>query len=205
MLVFPKEHFSWNQLLTWEKSRELYKENYFGINPRKPLINRGMAKGKQMADALVNGELSGDEILDTVIVRLPKFEVMDIPFLVEMKIEKDKMPLWIQPDSYKEDLSEYLEYKTSQTVWTKKQADEHRQIDFYDVGIYIKTGKIPKHSIIDVRTQKEFPEDKDSRLITTGEFKVIKTERSLTDILKMMKRIKKAIKEISEEYNNYLF
>jgi len=211
MLIFPKPHFSWNQLQIWERSKEEYRQTYYPKDSKvQKFVNRGMAKGKQMANALKDEELSGDEILDTVIVRLPKLEIMDIPFLVDFRMAPGKdniIPLWIQPDSYKKDLTEYLEYKTSQVIWTKKMADEHRQIDFYDVGIWIKANGefIPKHNIVDVRTKKEDTDDMYSKIVATGDFRVIETKRSIRDIIKMMARIKKAVKEISEDYKNYLF
>ncbi|MDD5068059.1 MAG: hypothetical protein PHN89_00460 [Candidatus Pacebacteria bacterium] len=203
MLIFPKQHFSWNQLQAWETDKELYRQKYFTKEGVANLTNRGMAKGKEMAEALEAKKLSGDPLMDAVMVMLPKFEIMDIEFLVDFRIDGDIIPLWIQPDSYKADLTEYLEYKTSQIPWTKKMADEHRQIDFYDVGIWIrKNGQfIPKHKIIDVRTRK----DPRGKIMATGEFFEIETKRSTADILRMMVRIKKAVKEISEEYNKFLF
>jgi hypothetical protein len=165
-----------------------------------------MAKGKEVADAFFERKMTGDVVMDAVIARVPKLEIMDVEFMSDFRTSsREIIPLWIQPDSYRKDLTEYLEYKTSQRPWTQKQADEHGQITFYDVGIFCLKNFIPRHKLIDIRTAKENPDDPNSRIVATGEFKEIETKRSILDIIKMIHRIDKAVKEISEEYQKFLF
>jgi len=214
MLILPREHFSWGQLFLWETDKEKYKELYFFDGERfKP--NWGMKKGKEMADALISRELTGDIILDTVLEMLPEYEIKDVPFLVDYKIGKDIVKLWIQPDSYKKDLSATIEYKTAQvgenalgekkTFWSQKMADEHGQITFYSAGIYLKTKKIPGSKLIEVETEKSDKGEKFSKLVATGEYRCFETNRSLAQILRMLARINKAVNDISKEYQEYLF
>jgi hypothetical protein len=216
MIILPRDHFSWNQLNTWETDRELYKAIYFKEDESKRFKpNRGMKKGKQMADSLESGEASGDILLDSIIQNLPKFEIMDKVFYAELPIGKDKIRLHIQPDTMKKDLSDYYEYKTAQveynkkgekkTFWSQEKADKHGQIDFYDVGIYLLTRKIPNHSLIEIETEKVDPENIYSKLEATGCINIYPTKRGLHQILRMMARITIAIKEISKEYEEFLF
>ena len=214
MLILPREHFSWGQLFLWETDKEKYKQLYFFDGGRfRP--NKGMIKGKEMADALISGDLTGDIALDMVMEMLPKCEIKDVPFLVDYKIGKDIVKLWIQPDSYAEDLSETIEYKTAQvgenalgekkTFWTQKMVDEHGQITFYSAGIYLKTKKIPGSKLVEVETEKEDKGNMWSKLVATGEYRCFETKRSLAQILRMLARISKAVKEINKEYQEYLF
>jgi len=216
MIILPRDHFSWNQLQTWEKDKELYKAIYFNEDESKKFKpNRGMKKGKQMADSLESGEASGDILLDAVIQNLPKFEIMDKVFYAELPIGKDKIKLHIQPDTYEKDLSKYYEYKTGQigydakgekkTAWNQAKANKHGQMDFYDTGIYLITKKIPDHWLVEVETEKVDPTNKWSKLEATGHVNIYHTVRTTAQILKMMARITKAIKEISKEYEEFLY
>ena len=214
MIILPREHFSWGQLSLWETDKEKYKKLYF-LDGERFRPNQGMIKGKEMADSLINGDLTGDILLDSVMEMLPKYEIKDVPFLVDYKIGKEIIKLWIQPDTYKKDLSETIEYKTAQigenalgekkTFWTQKMVDENGQITFYSTGIYLKTKKIPGSKLIEVETEKLNPGEKKSKLVATGEYNCFDTKRSLAQILRMLARINKATKEISKEYQEYLF
>jgi len=204
MIVLPRDHFSWYQLNLWETDKERYRQEYF-LGGKKFKPNQGMEKGKQMADSLASDELCGDPVLDIVMARLPKFEIRDVSFQVELKIDDQIIKLWIQPDSCKADFTELIEYKTSQTRWTKKDVDKLGQITFYETGIWILKKIIPKYKLVDIETEKIYPDNKYRPLRATGKFHIIETKREFSDIVKMLTRIKKAVREISEEYQKQLF
>ena len=193
----PRPYLSWSSLDLLERSEQGWIDHYvFG----KPVpINRGMAYGKAMADGLENGEATGDPLLDVVIARIPKFEFMDKEFRTEIKDGKKIIPILIKPDTTKEDLTAFKEFKTSQKPWTKKMVDDSGQITFYATGLYLMSGKIPHDiELINVLTEA----DEAGRLSATGDILRFPTVRTTAQIINMIVRMKKAwvrIGQIMEE------
>ncbi len=184
-----------------ERDEQKWKRIY--LEGEKNRINRGMAFGKVMADGLEKAELTGDLELDLVIEKIPKYENMDVAIFAEIKDKAGNIPLIAKPDTHKNDFSEFKEYKTGQTAWTKKKVDEFGQITFYATVMFIKTGKIPHNiELVHIVTEKEDPEQLESKLRATGEMKRYPTQRTMSQILNMMVRMKKnwrRIEQICEE------
>ncbi len=215
----PKPYLSQSSMILLEKNPEKWKEVYL-YGGRMP-INRGMAFGKKMATALENDEDTDDIELNAIMVTIPKFEVRDKiiqdPNGVEVeyynretdKIEivklpyiKDgntKIPILCKPDTSKLDLTGFKEYKTSQKRWTQRQVDENDQITFYATGMYLITKKIP----IDIELDEiETMTNEKGQVVATGKVYRHHTVRSMSQILNMMVRMKKAwstINKICEE------
>ena len=180
-----------------EKNPEQWKETY--LYGKKFGINRGMAIGKRMADGLENDEASGDVVMDLVMTKIPKFEMMDIEFRAELKNGKEKIQILCKPDTWKKDMTAFKEYKTAQKRWTKKQVDESGQVTFYAMGMFLKTGKIPGEiELVEVETKSALG----GEIECTGAIYRHHTVRSMGQILNMMVRARKAwekIKDITEK------
>jgi len=207
----PKPYLSFSQMTLFERSPELYVEQY--IYKKKQRINRNMAYGSQFAEGLESDEATGDPFLDLMAAKLPKFELMDRPVTDEKGIKiyferdktnifvpvlengKDPIPLLSLPDTAKSDYTAFKEYKTSVRRWTQKMVDESGQIGFYTTAIWLKTGKIPQDIEL-VNVEVEY--DPDGRLRPTGEIWRFPTKRDMTDIIKMTKRIRNAWSGIQE-------
>ncbi len=161
--------------------------------------NQGMALGSKVADSLETGVDTGDLDIDLVIASLPKFELMDHKFEAVLEIGGMKIPLLSKIDTAKKNLSAFKEYKTGATKWCQANVDKFGQITFYATLIYILKGKIPQDiELVWAPTKKNA--DGDPEL--TGEVKRYITKRTMTDILKMKVRMKKAwlrMGELSEE------
>lgn len=152
-------------------------------------INRGMALGKKMADALEADEDTGDLGMDIVISQLPKFELMDKMMEAEIMVQGEKIPIVIKPDTATKDLTGFKEYKTGVTKWDQRKVDEFGQITFYAVGCHAIKGKIPDDiELVWAPTQKT----PDGKVELTGDIKRFRTKRGLADILKMKIRMRKA-------------
>lgn len=186
------------QMLEIERSEEAYLKRY-GIDGRPLGINRGMALGSTIANALEKDEETGNAMKDFVVAMLPKYEIRDKMFYIDMKIGKEIIPIRIQPDSLKDDMSAFYEYKTgAEKSWTQKKVDEDDQITFYATGIYIKTKKIPRCELIWAPTRKVVGEDGIERPELTGEIVRFQTIRRMSHILKMMGRMRNAWTKIGE-------
>lgn len=183
----PRPYISFSQMTTFEMSPKKYVDQY--IYKKKQLITRNMAYGSMLADGLENDESTGDPILDMMMVKIPKFELMDIAFEVDLKDGKKVIRVLAKPDTSKADYSAFKEYKTSVRQWTQKMADESGQVTFYATAMWLKTGQIPKDiELVNVPVKY----NDDGTLTPTGELIVFKTQRSMVDIIKMCSRIKKA-------------
>lgn len=181
----------------FEQSPEKWKRLYF--YEEKNRISRGMAFGRQMAEGLEHGEATGDPVLDLLMAKLPKFEIMDKEFDAELKDGKRKIIIRAKPDTMKADMSAFKEYKTGQSLWTRKQVDDSGQITFYATAMFLKTGKIPQDiELVHVETKKNDPESLDAEIGATGAMYRHPTSRNTIEILKMMARMKNAWRGIEK-------
>lgn len=194
----PRPYLSRYQLVLWEKSRDRYMAEYFG--DAKRFANRGMVLGEEIAKHMETGEETGDFAKDLVIAQMPKYEIRDQSQTVMLKVGKEVVPILIKPDSMKADWSVVAEAKTgAQTSpWTQRKVDEDDQLTFYATGVFIKTKKIPALELYYAPTQLVIGESGLERPELTGEVRVFKSQRHMSEILNMMMRMRKAWKEINE-------
>ncbi len=204
-MITPRSYLSFSQMTMFEMSPEKYAEHY--IYDKKQRVSRNMAYGSQMADGLEKEEATGDPILDLMMSRIPKFDIMDKPVEsrdgVRTLFERDRLyyhlpvlkdgkkfiPLMAVPDTAKTDYSAFKEYKTSVRKWTKRMADESGQISFYATTMWLVTGEIPQDIEL-VNVPVEYTEN--GALQPTGELVRLPTKRSMSDIIKMTTRMRNA-------------
>lgn len=178
-----------------EKNPEKWKQVY--LYNEKMRVNRGMAFGRTMAEGLEHGEATGDIVLDLLMERLPKFEIMDKPIEAVLKDGKRPIPLLAKPDTMKADMTAFKEYKTGQTKWTRRQVDESGQVTFYATVMFLIKGKIPHDiELVHVETAKEDNGPLDAKIGATGAIHRHPTKRTMSQVLNMMVRMKKAWREI---------
>lgn len=192
-MIRPRPYISWSQLSMLEASEKTYKKIY--LNGCRLPINRGMALGTEIADALETETATGNIIHDLVIASIPKLSSIEKELTGELNFGKIKIPLFGKADTANKTLTSFKEYKTGKTAWNQDKVDKHGQITFYCVIIKTITGKIPKDIELVWAPTEELP---DGRYNLTGEIKRFKTQRNLTDVLKMQVRIKKAWERIGE-------
>jgi hypothetical protein len=175
----------------FESNLEAWKRVYlYGEQMR---VNRGMAFGRKMAEGLENEEATGDPVLDLLMERLPKFEIMDKPVEAILKNGKNNIPLLAKPDTMKADMTAFKEYKTGQEPWSRKKVDESGQVTFYATVLFIRSGKIPSDiELVHVQTAKVDKTAPDARIRATGDINRHPTKRTMGQILNMMVRMKKA-------------
>ena len=181
----------------FERSPERWKEVY--LYGAKMPVNRGMAFGREMADGLEYGEATGDPVLDLIMEKLPKFEIMDKAIKTIFKTTKYNIPLLAKPDTMKKDMTAFKEYKTGQGRWNKGKVDEFGQITFYATVLFTITGKIPYEiELVHVLTKKIDKDSSDSKLEATGDVYRYPTQRSMGQVLNMIVRMKKAWESIQK-------
>jgi len=107
----------------FEHSPEQYKKIYIEGN-RMP-INRGMALGKEIAQALEDGRDTGELDKDLIIAQMPKLEIPELEIRADIIIAGLTVPVMSVIDSADRNLESILEYKTGVTTWDQKKADRH--------------------------------------------------------------------------------
>lgn len=185
---------NYSQLVTFERSPEEYLKTY--VYGAKKRISRNIALGAAMARGLEDEEATGDPLLDLIMARLPKFELMDVPLEADLEDKRETIHLIAKPDSAKRDYTAFLEYKTSTRRWTKRMVDESGQITFYATVMWLATYQIPQDIEL-MNAGTKYLED--GSLTVTGEIYRFPTTRTLADIIKMTKRMRDAwfgIKEL---------
>lgn len=192
-MLTPRKYLSFSQMTLFEMSPQKYLDQYIYGNRQR--ISRNMQYGSMFADALENDELTGDPVLDLMMARLPKFELMDKSFEAELKYGKKVIKLLAKPDSAKKDYTAFLEYKTSVRKWTPKMVADSGQLTFYATCIWLKMGFIPQDIEL-VNVQVTY--DENGRLTPTGDMWRFPTSRNLVDIIKMCSRMKNAWKGIQD-------
>lgn len=199
--MHPLPYLNRGQMLAIESSKATYTKIY--IEQKGIPVNRGIALGRDIADALENEQETGNAMKDFIVAMLPKYDIMDKDIFIDYKIGKEVIPLKIKPDSLKKDMSAFYEYKTgAEKSWNQKKVDNDPQIKFYATGIYILTKKIPETKLIWAPTKKVRGEDGIERPELTGEIVEFTTHVRMSDILKMMGRMRKAWRDIETLINN---
>jgi len=186
-MLTPRPYLSYSQCTLFERSPELYKQQYIYGKKQRETIN--MAYGSLMADGLENDEITGDPILDLMMCHLPKYELMDIGFEVGLPGGKEIITILAKPDSAKADYTAFYEYKLSTRKWTQKMVDTSDQLTFYAMAMWLKTHKIPQEIELCV-VEVEYIGTR-GKLRPTGQIKRFKTKRSMIQIIKMTSRVKK--------------
>lgn len=163
-----RPYLSWSQYSTFKSSKKAFHDRYVLGKTQAP--NRHFEKGKELGRYLETGEIPHwveDELLEPVGAAVPRLDIMEHKLEVDMfaDIPEDKKPAWAKPllafiDTGKEDGSFFNEYKTGKEPWTQDRVDNHKQLDFYAVCYFLKTGKIPVCKLVWIETKEETVLDK---------------------------------------------
>lgn len=189
-ILIPKGYLSWSQLSLFERSPKEYKRIY--ILGEEQRTSRAMEYGSKLADVLENGDDGEDVLISSLYSLLPKYKTM------EKKIEAETGGIKIlgKLDTYCPKTHNFREYKTGKIPWTQRKVDNHGQITFYAMLIFLAYKKIPK----DIELIWAETEYIDGEIQATGRIKTFKTKRTLIDIMKFMARVGKVAKQINEIY-----
>ena len=192
-IILPREYLSWSQMSLFKRSPEQYRRYYIlgeerGTTPE-------MEYGKRLADVLEKGDDGKDILISGLYSLLPKYKIPE----KELTAEAGGIKLLGKLDSYNPETHDFYEYKTGKVPWTKRRADNHGQLTFYAMLIYLNYKVLPKMKLIWAETEWD-----NGEIIATGRIKEFPTKRSLADILRFMADIQKIAKKISIMYKKEL-
>jgi hypothetical protein len=187
----PRPYLSWSQFDLFRKSPEEYRKRYFrGAR----LESEALTLGKNVAEAL---ESDKPEALDVSLGFVPKGKEME----KEISADCEGVPLYGRMDSFTEETLTVIEYKTGTVAWTQKKADQHGQLTFYALMVYLKHGKVPPEMwLYWLPTAR----NEQGRLALTGEMKSFATRRTMADIAKLSAEIPRVWDGIKQMYREEL-
>lgn len=193
-MITPRGYLSWSSMHLLEASEERWIKHYFeGI---KMGGNSGMDFGSVVASDLEHGELTGDDLTDLALAKVPSYDIADQERHTAIKDGKELIQLVYRPDSLKADLSAFREYKVAQksASWSQRKVNEWGQLPFYATCIFLETNKIPMCHLDEIEGEK----DAQGIVSATGKVNTYQRVITMTDILNMMVRMKRAWRKIVE-------
>ncbi len=153
-MLREKDYISWSQFSLWTSSkREYYKKYGLGEDRSQ---NKFFNKGKEFSAAMEWGEddiSSNDELLSFVLENAPKLDLSEEKIMVQLKNDEKILSII---DSLSLDNERFLEYKTGKKPWTRELVQEHDQMLFYALALYIKSGRqmIPEGVLVWIETEE---------------------------------------------------
>jgi hypothetical protein len=214
IIQLPKPHLSYSQIQLWKSDRERYRRLYYDNNNDYKLDNTGLEYGKIVADALEKNEDTGDLLTDSAMQLLKKYDVRDQEISVEIKAKEGSFTVIGRPDTLNSITKDFREYKTGKGAWTQTKADNHPQMIFYAMLIYIK------HKVVITKAHLDWIETEDvcrdiydedglywgyqTEIKPTGRVKSFEVKFTLADILRCIADTINVAKEIEIDFASYV-
>lgn len=195
-----RDYISWSQLTCWEKDPNRYYERYvLGLDE---YISKNMDAGKRIAEMLEKGKAK-NQIEKSILAKLEQDGYPNIENR-EKKVtaELEGIKLYGIADGLLLKDKKLFEVKTG-VKWTQAQANKLGQIDFYNLMLWL-TYKIKpqdtENKLIWIKTYNTTDDFGQRKVIMTDEVKTFIVKKTMTDIIKMSDRIKKADKGIKDMF-----
>jgi len=196
-----RDYFSWSQYYLWKSSKLQFYKRYV-LGEEAPRL-QAWDKGKEFSDYKETGELLTsvkDPLLVQVANDVPNLDIIEH----ELRVQLGEYKLLAYLDTCDFDLSTFYEYKTGKDEWTQKLVNQHEQLDFYALCIYIKSGEtiIPKCKLYWIETEYIEMTDGSKEIRYTGHVEEFIREFTDEDMVTMMTKIVIILKEIENyEFN----
>ena len=197
-MITNRQHFSWSQYDTWNKSKRTYWKRY--CLGEKDKGNKYFSKGKEFAKMVEYGENKYEDLLLTEVAsQVEHYDVAELELTVQIG---DAAP-WNKPlkcilDSATEDCKFFIEYKTGKHPWDEDRVYAHDQLLFYATAIYHKYRYIPSAKLYWIETEEIENENGTTRIEYTGRTKMFSRLFSTEEISRFTVKILKMQKEIYE-------
>lgn len=197
-IFLPKGYLSYSQMMLWQNDPAKYKRQYFDGRDES-FTNSGQDFGKRVANALETNDDTGDVLTDAAMLLLPKYDLMDQSFIAEFK---EKGGRWLKiiakPDTFNTISHAFRETKTgkSKNPWTQTKAQNHPQMIFYAVAIWLKYGTMNDHAFLDwIET-----EDTDEGIKPTGRVETFRVTFKPEDYYQFQAKMLKTAHEIEQAW-----
>ena len=179
----PRAYLSWSQMNLFERSPIDYTAVYlYGENNTNPR----MELGKIVAEMLEKGEENADKNLEFYRLFLPQYPFKEF----DVKANLGDIIIYGKLDGWDPKKNEVGEYKTG-SKWTQKMADETGQLSFYALLLYLKYKIKPEELRMRLFWMPTIIDPYEG-LKLTGDLKIFETRRTMTDLIDIMGRARRA-------------
>lgn len=192
----PRGYLSYTQVALWEKSPAEYIRRY--VHGEGQYTTPYMALGSAVASAL-EGKDTADEAVKLLVSAFPSYPQREHEMTVELPVGRRKVKLLAKVDGIDMAAARLGEYKTG-TKWTRKQAEQSRQLRFYHLVYWMATGRM----LEDVCLHWAETAWSDGQLRLTGNITTFPVTHTRLDLLKEKIAVKKAFNEIETAYKKEL-
>jgi len=187
----PRGYLSWSQLSLWERDESLYRRTY--IDGLKQFENVYLKTGKALADRLETGIETDNKLIEHLALFLPKYPKVEF----EIKADFKGIPILGKLDCFNRKGCVIGEVKTGRH-WSQTMADKSGQLTFYSALVWLKYHRLPQEIRLHW-AKTEYNQDGDLQI--NGQIKTFITHRTLSDIILLRGRIKKAWENIIKMCN----
>lgn len=200
----PRGYLSYSQIQLWKSDRERYIAIYMDGRDELRTSNSGQEYGKVVATALENQKETGDLLTDSSMLLLKKYDVADQEIRTEFKTKGGWLQIVAKPDTRNSLTNEFREYKTGKAPWTEKKAQNHPQMVFYAMAIYLKFKVFVPEAYLDwIETEEVTPytvlidgQEIVMTLAPTGRIESFRVTFTMVDILREMAETQRVAREI---------
>jgi len=213
IIQLPKGYLSYSQKELWKNDPKRYKQIYFDGRDELRVSNSGMDYGKIVATALETEKDTDDLLTDSAMLLLPKYDIRDEEISTEFRTKEGWISLIGRPDTLNSKSFDFREYKTGKTKWTQKKAQNHPQMRFYAMLIYLKFNKLLHDAYLDwIETETVIIEAEEGiinsftkkEIRPTGRVESFRVTFTLTDILNEMAETARVAKEIEIAFASHV-
>lgn len=200
-LISPRGYLSWTQIDMWLRSPELYVERY--MYGKEDIRTDRMDFGSKVALALENGEATDDELVNQLVLLLPRLkgEVREHEIKVPVTTKAGNFYLLGKLDKFSSLNLSFREVKTGVTKWTQRRAEGHRQIDHYTTLIWLKHHKLPEEIHLDWAPTECL---ENGSVVLVGGVHSFQVKKTLRDVLEYLALASRVAVEIDKRYREEL-
>ena len=178
--------YSWSQHSSFHYSKKAWYEKY--VLKQQPPPSAAMVLGSTVGD-----KLSSDPAYLKAVPRLPVFEQK-----IEFTIGDLSCIGFI--DSWCPETKKLYEYKTSKDPWTQKKVDDHGQLKFYVLGLYLSLGIKPEDIEVSLFSLKTHIVKGKSELVDPIVLNCFRAKITTADVLRFYREVLHTRKEMISYY-----
>ena len=159
--------------------------------------------GKVFAENIEKREKHRDPVMDMMLQSIPKLPCAEYGLDAVIKSKHGKFKVVGKLDQFDPETGDFDEFKTGYRKWTQGTAQEHGQMKFYAMMVYLKMGITNSKKTlvwIETRLNENVYTGEVSNITLTGNIRRFTVGYTLADILSFMNEVSDVAKEISDLY-----
>ena len=196
-LKLPRGYLSWSAMNTFVRSKEEYIRHYFYGEPQSFSNHPSVKFGSEFAKHLEKRDKKhSNPVVEMAVHAMPRLPKPEHKISADLPSEWGDIPIIGTLDQYDPKTHEFSEFKTGSHKWTQTTAQNHGQMKFYSLILWLNHGVIEnKKSLIWVETMRI-----GDQVRPTGRIETYPVIISLSDLLVFGNTVIEVAKQISDLY-----